>query len=78
MLINELKLKSDPIERKFLVVLDENNHEITDTSQQLTKVIGANKTLKIDYKDHFVYECISLDLNKKPKYSYKFVTHKEI
>jgi hypothetical protein len=59
-------LKSDPIDRKFLVILDENNLEITDTSTKVTEILTTTKTLKVDYKGHFVLEFITLDDKLEP------------
>lgn len=66
-------MKSDPIDRKFLVILDENNLEITDTSTKVTEILTTTKTLKVDYKDHFVLEFITLDDNFTSLFAYKFV-----
>jgi hypothetical protein len=60
-------LKSDQIERKFLVALNEEN-QVIEPSKSVIEILSDNKTVTVDYKDHFVLEFVTLDEESEANY----------
>ena len=46
--------------------MDEKNEVVTDLDKKVADVIGANKTLGVDFKDHMVLQFTTLDDDSNP------------
>lgn len=73
------QVTEDPIDKKFLILLDKDNIECDET-KPVKKYTDSNNHIKLDYSSHFVLQFATLDVKEgkeEPQYKFKFVTMKD-